>query len=42
MENITCAAVLTSLLFWTVFDEAISIMLLQRLVETASMENIFY
>jgi len=42
MENITCAAVLAWLLFWTAFDGAISKELLQRLVERASVENIFY
>lgn len=41
MENITSATVLTWLLFWTVFDGAISVVLLQTSMETASVENIF-
>lgn len=41
MENITSATVLTWLLFWTVFDGAISMVLLQTSMETASVENIF-
>lgn len=41
MENITYAAVLTWLLFWSAFDGIIGTVLLQRLLETASVENIF-
>lgn len=41
MENITSATVLTWLLFWIVFVGAISMVLLQASVETASVENIF-
>lgn len=41
MENITSATVLTWLLFWTVFDGVISMVLLQTSVETASVEIFF-